>query len=435
MAHDKMTAILSSLEEELITTRRDFHKYPESGWTEFRTASIIARKLADEGLPMKLGKDVIKAEARMGLPSEDLLEKHYQRAQETGGDPEFLPYFKGGFTGLVATVDTGKPGPHIGVRVDIDANDLDETQDPGHTPQKEGFASVHDNIMHACGHDAHAAIGIGVMKLMNRLKDQLTGKVSVIFQPAEEGVRGGKSMVEAGVLEDMDYLLGAHIGIGLKEVGLISSGEENFLATTKYDVLFKGAPAHAGNAPDEGKNAILAAASATLGLHGISRHKGGQSRVNVGTLQGGTGRNVIPGEATMKLETRGGTTEINEYMAGRAQSVIEGAARMHEVAYEITEMGSAPASVSDPGLVELFKELATHQDGFDWYGPGIFAGSEDFAYMMQDMEKRGKPAGYAILGTPLKSGHHTKEFDFDERVIMRGVEFLALGIWKLQQLQ
>ncbi len=429
---DLVAKIIAEQKESLIELRRDLHRHAEPAWVEYRTASIAARKLSDLGYELKLGREVIDENSRMGLPSAAVLEKEYERAKEQGADPDYLPHFRGGFTGLTATLDTGRPGPVIGLRFDIDANDLTEPAGRDHVPTQQGFASVNEGAMHACGHDAHAAIGIGVATVLANLKDRLSGKVKFIFQPAEEGVRGAKSMVAAGVTDDLDLLLGLHIGFGVDQLGVFACGNEQFLATTKYDVTFTGVPAHAGSTPDEGKNALLAAALAVTGLYGIARHKAGSSRINVGVLKSGSGRNIIPDLAEMKIEIRGETTEINNYMVGKALSVLEGAARMQEVEYSTEEVGGAPASVSTPELVSKLEKIGTAHPGVrQFLTESPFAGSEDFTYMMQAMDKRNKPSAYLIAGTPLKSGHHKRDFDFDEEVIPLAADVVASAVLDL----
>lgn len=429
---DKISKIVKDQREEMIKMRRDFHRHAEPAWLEFRTASIIALKLSELGYNLQMGKEVVDEKSRMGVPPADVLEKEYKRAEEQGADPEFLPNFKGGFTGLTATLETGKPGPVIGLRFDIDSNDLTEPEGKDHIPTQEGFASINEGAMHACGHDAHAAIGLGVAAVLAQLKDELSGKVKFIFQPAEEGVRGAKSMVAAGVTDDLDLLLAMHIGFGVEELGVFACGNEQFLATTKYDVTYKGVPAHAGSSPDEGKNALLAAALAVTGLYGIARHKDGSSRINVGVLKSGSGRNIIPDFAEMKLEIRGQTTEINDYMVQKALSVLKGAAQMQEVEYETEEVGGAPASVSSSELVSTLEKITADHPGVKKFlTESPFAGSEDVTYMMQAMDKRNKPSAYLVAGTPLKSGHHKRDFDFDEEVIPLAADVISNAVLHL----
>ena len=332
---------------ELTAIRRDLHRYAEPGWLEMRTTSLLARKLTDLGYEVLTGPAVCKADARMGLPSDDVLEAHYKWAQENGADPEFLPATRGGFTGVIATMHCGE-GPTIALRFDIDALGVLEADDETHLPAREGFRSVTPGIMHACGHDGHAAIGIGTAMLLRELRDQLHGTVRLIFQPAEEGVRGASSIVAAGHLDDADYALAAHVfpagkAAGLVDVGVLAENGTGGLATSKLDVTFHGRSAHAGIAPQEGRNALLAAATAVLNLHAIPRYGNTPTQLNVGTLRAGTGRNVICETAKLELEVRGQTTEANDYMLRRAQQIVKAAAEMQDCTVELQPMGHADA--------------------------------------------------------------------------------------------
>ncbi|EOA4705004.1 p-aminobenzoyl-glutamate hydrolase subunit AbgA, partial [Escherichia coli] len=189
-------------------------------------------------------------------------------------------------------------------RVDMDALDLSEEQDVSHRPYRDGFASCNAGMMHACGHDGHTAIGLGLAHTLKQFESGLHGVIKLIFQPAEEGTRGARAMVDAGVVDDVDYFTAVHIGTGVP-AGTVVCGSDNFMATTKFDAHFTGTAAHAGAKPEDGHNALLAAAQATLALHAIAPHSEGASRVNVGVMQAGSGRNVVPASALLKVETRG----------------------------------------------------------------------------------------------------------------------------------
>ena len=147
-------------------------------------------------------------------------------------------------------------------------------------------------------------------------------------------------MEAAGVLEEVDYIFGGHIGINARHLGDFICGAREFLATTKLDVTFAGMPAHAGMAPEEGRNALFAAAACALNLHAISRHGQGASRINVGSLHAGQGRNIIPPNAVLQLETRGVTTKINDFMAEEARRIIQAAALMYGVDYKAEFAGA-----------------------------------------------------------------------------------------------
>ena len=139
---------------------------------------------------------------------------------------------------------------------------------------------------------------------------------------------------------------------------------DGFLATTKLDAEFHGVSAHAGAAPEEGKNALLAAAQAAISLSTISRHSQGSSRINVGVLNAGTGRNVVPDIASMKIETRGGNTEINEFMVKEARRMLQAAADLYDVKVDISLAGGAPASIYDKELAEEIAALVKEKCGY-----------------------------------------------------------------------
>jgi aminobenzoyl-glutamate utilization protein A len=337
---------------------------------------------------------------------------------------------KGGFTGVVATNQRGK-GPTVGLRFDIDAVDIHESQRFDHRPAREGFASVNDDAMHACGHDGHTAIGLGVAKVLMRLKTEIHGSVKLVFQPAEEGVRGAKAMVAAGVVDDVGYLLGAHLYSGW-ELGELSPGQSGYLATTKFDAILSGVPAHSGGRPHEGKNALLAAATAVLNLHAIPRHRGGATRVNVGRLAAGTGRNVVPAQAHLVIETRGATSELNDYVYGYAVRILEAAATMHDCTLAIKAMGGAQSADSDAELAERVARVAGKLGGFLIRSPDPVGGSEDYTYMMARVQERGGQATNIGIGADLGGwGHHTAEFDFDESALKKAVTLLASTVLEL----
>ena len=299
-----------AMKDELVCQRRDFHRHPESGWTEFRTASIVAATLSSLGYEVLSGEQVIDPDYMMGVPSTDRLEKAQARAVREGADPAWVDRMSGGRTGLVGIMHCTHPGPVVGIRFDMDCNDVTETDDPAHRPNVEGFASTHPGEMHACGHDGHTAVGLGVARILAALKDELAGTIKLIFQPAEEGVRGARAMAARGIVDDVDWMLGAHFGFKMKKTGTIACNVTGFLATSKFDAYYIGRPAHAGAAPEQGKNALLAAACAALNLHAISRHSRGASRINVGRLDCGSGRNVIGDKGFLQMETRGADSEI-----------------------------------------------------------------------------------------------------------------------------
>ena len=251
--YEQITKMADEIAPELVAQRRDFHKFAEKGWFEMRTSSIIARKLTEMGYEVSVGDQVCKKDARMGVPSDEELEEQYERAVAQGADPEFVKYTKGGMTGVIGILRCGE-GPTVAMRFDIDALGVFEEKDKSHRPACEGFGSVNEGFMHACGHDGHATIGLGVAKVLMSIKDSLHGTMKLIFQPAEEGDRGAKSIVENGHLDGVDYLIGSHVSDkAADDPAVVIPGSHGSLATTKYDVFFHGVSAHAGGFPGEGQ--------------------------------------------------------------------------------------------------------------------------------------------------------------------------------------
>ena len=407
-----------------IELRREFHAHAETGWTEFWTTARIAGILDSLGYDVLVGRDVLDLDSVMGRPSDQEIAGFVERALAQGADAGWITKMDG-YTGAVAVLDTGKPGPVLAFRFDIDAVDVSEAQDEKHRPFREGFASMNENAMHSCGHDAHAVIGLALADLLMERKDSLGGVVKLIFQPAEEGVRGGKAIAAKGFLDDVDFFLGAHVGMGIP-TGSVSPACGDFLCTSKFDLTYKGKAAHAGGAPNEGRNALLAAASATLALAGIPPHKDGATRINVGVLQAGSGRNVIPSRAVMKVETRGLTMELNSYVYNRAMEIVSGAASMYGVEMAMAKMGEAVDALSDDDLAGIVRDKAAAVPGIDRIAPPVsLGGSEDISWMMRAVQKRGGKAVYFVLGTDIAAGHHNEYFDIDEKVLDYGPALFA----------
>ncbi|MHA6260433.1 amidohydrolase [Sporosarcina sp. CAU 1771] len=416
---------VEQIQPQLTAWRRDFHKHPESGFLELRTASIVATTLENLGYEVSVGDEVMSKDDRMGLPSDGLFESHKAWALDHGAEPRWVEKMAGGMTGVVGVLQMETPGPVVAFRVDMDALDIQEDLSEEHLPYKEGFASI-NNMMHACGHDGHTSIGLGLATILMQEKAKLKGTIKLIFQPAEEGVRGAKSMTEAGVVDDVDYFVATHIGLGLP-LGEVIAGDGGFLASTKLNVEFKGLASHAGGNPNEGKNAIMAASTAVLGLYGIPRHSEGASRINVGVLNAGSGRNIIPSSANMKIETRGVTSTINDYIREQALQVIHGAGAMYGVTATVELAGEAISCMPSEEMAEIVSKAAQKSDSITNVIKMSLSpsGSEDATYFMNRVQERGGIATYTIFGSPLAAGHHNERFDYDEKVLPIAVEVLA----------
>lgn len=421
--YDKIKSLAKQYHQDTIAIRRDFHKYAERGWLEMRTASLIARKLDNLGYQVLVGQDIICKEYRMGVPSQQILSKNYKRAILQGADSYYLEKVKDGFTAVAGVLKNGD-GPVVAIRFDIDALAIQEDDSPSHNPSKYGFISCNPGAMHACGHDGHSAIGLTVAKIMSELKEHLHGTLKLIFQPAEEGVRGAKSIVKSGFLDDVDYIFAGHIWQQeANENYDVYLGMNETFATTKLDVIYHGVSSHAAGMPQFGKNALLSAASCILNLHSIPRNSDGCTRINVGTINAGTGRNVVPETAKLEIEVRGATTQLNNYMEVYARDVIRGAALMHDTVVEIKQMGKAYSLDCDKEMMEIIKHICNEHLSEIKIAPNYLSpldGSDDFSYMLTQVQNRGGIGTYMKLTTNLNASPHNCAYDFDENVLLTG---------------
>jgi aminobenzoyl-glutamate utilization protein A len=415
----------------LVATRRDLHRRPEPAWREFATTSRVVAHLRESGVDdLLVGPDLLADGQRAAVPDETDLDAWLDRARASepadAGAPDVLDSLAGGYTGALATIEGG-PGPTIALRVDIDGLPITESDEPAHVPAAEGFRSERDGYMHACGHDAHATIGLGVARALAEDED-FAGTLKLIFQPAEERVAGGRPVAESGHLDDVDALLAVHIGLD-HPTGEVVAGIGGFLAVAEFEAEFAGKSAHAGGQPNRGQNAVQAMATAVQNLYAIPRHEDGPTRVNAGRVGGGTASNIVPEEAFIHGEVRGETTELMEYTRERAARVIESAAEMHGCTAAVDWGPEAPSAESDERLVDHVAGVAaangrveqvTRRDTLD--------GSEDATYLMRRVQQQGGLASYVCIGTDHPGGHHTPTFDVDEESLLIGVEVLADAI-------
>lgn len=404
--------MLSAYHDQLINIRRQLHQNPEEGWSEFTTTAFLVTTLRGYGYDVLLGRKVIDPEACLGR-EESVVKAGLERARRNGVSEELLAEMEE-LTGCVAVLDTGRPGPTLAIRFDIDCVPVTECTDETHVPAKEGFISKNPGFMHACGHDAHMSMGLAVAHWVMDNKDKLSGKIKILFQPAEEGVRGAAGMATSGVLDDCDYFLGSHVAMSAKS-GEIATNLYGYLCTTKLDVTFHGKPAHAGACPQDGRNALAAAANATVQMMGISRHSGGMTRINVGQLIAGEGRNVIPSKAVMKLEVRGETGEINQYMVDQVTNICKGVALGFGVTYEMRKMGEAVDLTADQELVDILNAAGRATPGITVVDKALnFGGSEDATILARRVQAHGGKAAFFLWGSDRPSGHHTATFDIKE---------------------
>lgn len=437
--------VMPDLYDRIKGYREEFHRYPEVSWTEYRTSWQIAKRLRELGYEVFIGADVCEETARMGLPSSEFLQECERRARAEGVPEEMMKQMSGGRTGVVGVlkggsshesggdVNTAGTGGFakesgrkcvVALRFDIDALAIEEER----TDCNADYRSLHEGTMHACGHDGHAAAGLGVAEVLAIHREELRGEVRLIFQPAEEGCHGAAAIVDKGWLDDVDLFLSGHIGISCRKPGEIAACSGGFLATSKLDFHFKGKSAHAGKAPGEGRNALLAAARFTVDAYDLVRGREGVL-VNVGKFVGGSGRNIIAADAWLEAETRGATQAQNQGLCRQVIETAQDAGRRYGVEVEAIKIGEAGTGSSSPRIARACKAYAREMGMEAGYQEDAdFGASEDVTLMMERVQSRGGEAAFFMFGTTLGAEHHHGAFDFDTEVLGVMVEFYARAV-------
>lgn len=415
--------------ENAVALRREFHKIPELGWGEFHTTARIITELESLGWKVYAGKSQIGITAVMGRYT-NFVEKCLNRAREEGVSEALLARMEG-YTGCIAEFDTGRSGPVTALRFDIDCVGVQETDNPEHIPNQEGFCSQHPGEMHSCGHDGHAAIGLTIARWVVDNKNCLKGRIKLIFQPAEEGVRGGAAQAASGLLDDVDYLLGAHLAM-MCPTGEVTTIPTGVLCTTKLDVHLTGTPAHPTMSPHLGRNALACACTVVSELLGMARHGNGLGCINVGMMQAGECRNVIPVHALIQLEVRGETSEINDFMVDQAVRIVKGTALAYGVQYEVEKVGEAGEMINDKELSDLIAQCAREEPTCKNIVEHKKLGcSEDFTLLAKQVQSHGGKSEFFVIGADRTAAHHQREFDFDEKGLETGFGIFHRALEKL----
>ncbi len=418
--------------EDAIAYRREFHKYPEIGWKEIRTSARIAEILTDMGFEeIYMGKDAVDIDAIIEPVrlSEEERNVEMERAIRQGANEIFVRRTNG-YPGVVAVFDTKVDGPTIAFRADIDALPYEEPEIKGYRPYDEGYISINKGAVHACGHDGHTAIILGLAEEIMKNKKELKGKIKLLFQPAEETFSGAESVVSKGHLDDVDYFVGIHLAISAENKPLTSNtiacGCDDFLSDCQLDVHYEGKSAHPAGASQEGKNALLAACTAALNLHSIAPHEEGLFRINVGEVHAGVAANTIAPNALVRVEYRGENNEIASYGRKRVMTIIDAAANMYDLKCNIVDYGEVPTAKSDREIMDIVKQSA---EKVEWFRKihyvGNVGGTDDATVMMKKVQENGGKATYIGLGTNVTAPVHNANFDFDEEVIPASIKLLS----------
>lgn len=377
-------SLASALEAEMIARRRDFHRHPELGFQEIRTAGIVANELNALGL-----------EVRAGV----------------------------GRTGVVGLLEGDRPGPTILLRFDMDAL-------PIHEANQTDYVSQTPNVMHACGHDGHTAIGLAVAKMLTPMRKDIAGTLKFVFQPAEEGLGGAEAMVKDGVMENPapERSLALHIWND-KPFGWVAATDGPCMAASeRFAITLQGKGGH-GASPYQAKDPVIAAAQIITGLQTIvSRNVSAldSAVVSVTTVHAGDAFNVIPDSAVLRGTIRTFRPTVRELTLRRVREIAEGIARAMSCEAAVELWSITPAVANDLAMSADVRELAEAMPGVNSVAADERTmGSEDMAFMMDTV-----PGCYFFVGSAngergLDFPHHHPRFDFDERVLAQGAALMA----------
>jgi aminobenzoyl-glutamate utilization protein A len=404
-----------------VTLRREFHAHPETAFREIRTTARVGEILAGLGVDGRVGADAIRVPGIVDYPTEQQLDVAADRATATGADRGWVARVRAGGTALVADVAGDRPGPMWALRFDTDALPITEADGAAHRPAAQGFASTFTGSMHACGHDGHVAIGLALAERLARDPD-FPGTVRFLFQPAEEGGRGARAMLGAGVLDGVDRFLALHLGLGLP-LRHVVGGAVGAFATTKLRARFTGVASHASAAPQQGRNALAAAAAATLAVLGQPRWSSSDTRVNVGTLHAGDNVNIVPAWAELTAETRALDAEVQAELSDRVVAALHGSAATYGCEVAVTETGGSTTIRSDEAVAQAAYDAALALGGTG-QTTGPMGGSDDASLFLAEVQRTGGTGSYVMVGADNPAPHHNPAFDVDEAALGFSVDLL-----------
>jgi amidohydrolase len=390
-ARDQQVAqAAAALKPKLMEIRRDLHMHPELSNREERTGRMVAEHLR------KLGYTGIKT----GVAR----------------------------TGVVAILKGGRPGPVIAIRADMDALPITETMDVPYKSQNPG-------VKHACGHDVHTAVGLGVAELLFNMRDQVPGTIKFIFQPAEEGPPAGEEggaplMIKQGVLQDPapQAIFALHV-MPQYEVGSVAVTSGPAMASSdRMKIVIRGRGVHAAY-PHQGNDPVVIAAEVINVLQTIRSRRINTLDpvvVSIGKITGGTRHNIIPDEVVMEGTIRTLDPEVKKQVHAEVRRVLEGVTAAFGAKYELEIAPGTLVTFNDPQLSEEVTAGLRRVLGAENVKPRPpQMGAEDFSYFHQSI-----PGHYYFLGVGNQQKNitamiHTAEFDVDEDSITVGVKTMA----------
>lgn len=372
-----------NLSEQLVAWRRDFHQHPELGFEETRTGRTIATYLHELGMEVQTGV---------------------------------------GQTGVVGTLDGPGPGPTLLLRFDMDALPVEEGND---LP----YRSRYPGRMHACGHDGHMAIGLGVATLMARHQERLAGRIKFVFQPAEEGLGGAFAMIADGVLENPrpDVALALHLWNHIPFGQVRVTGGPAMASSSVFTLTVQGKGGH-GAAPHKANDPVLAAAHIVAALQSIvSRNIDPLNSVvvTIGEFSAGTTFNVIPETAVLKGTVRSYDSDTHRLIYRRILEMAKNMATAFGCQAAMETVAIVPAVINDETVAGVVRQAAARVVGETNVIAGRDMASEDMGHFLEEI-----PGCYFFVGSAgeseeLQFPHHHPRFNFDERALAVGVATMA----------
>ena len=385
---------IQAITEEMIAIRRELHQYPELGTEELETQKRISALLTKWGIEHK--------------PCAD--------------------------TGIVGIIRGGKPGNVVGIRADIDALPLQEDR-------SRDYCSKNDGVMHACGHDVHTTILLGIAKLCKEMGEELPGTVKLFFQPAEETVGGGDRMVQEGCCQnpDVDYTIGLHVQPYM-DVGTVEMryGQLNASCDT-VKIKVNGKAGH-GAYPERGVDAIVAAAGFVSGLQTfVSRNISplNNAVLTIGTINGGTKSNIVADEVYMTGTLRTLDPETRVFARDRIIALSKGIAEGYGCTADVEVEWGYAALINTDEVVDVMKARAEEMLGKEHVLMKQFPslGGEDFSYFIDGSKKGGAfyHLGCGNTAKGITAALHNQQFDVDEDCIPLGIQLQMTFLMDLLQ--
>lgn len=383
-------SLLLPWEEDVVALRRDFHAHPELGFKETRSATIIAERLRSLG---------------------------YYVVENVG------------VTGIIATMEGKSAGPCVLVRADMDALPITEEN-------SWEWKSKSDGLMHACGHDCHMAIGLTVARILAQKREEWSGTIKFMFQPAEEGLGGAARMIDDGLLESPrpDYALALHVWSEI-EAGVIGLSPGPVMAAAdEFRIKITGKGGH-GAMPHQTTDAVVVAAHVVTALQTIVARNVkplDAAVVTVGSLNSGSAFNIIPGEAHMEGTLRSFNPEVRKTLRDRAQAIVETLPAAFGAQGEWEFFPGYPATVNDESVVTRLHpafETVAGQDKVQLFEPTM--GAEDMAQVLERI-----PGCYFFIGGRSEESqsvwpHHHPRFNIDESALILGTKAMVAAVEEL----